>query len=259
MFIQPFVVLLMVFVIATQGREIDVNWGIDTWPQASISISMGDTVKWTWSDGSPHNIVSGSGRIDDGLFTSGALVAQLGYTFNFTFTTPGDFSYFCAQHSFMLAKITVNPTTSGSTSSPPSPTPQATMPTTATTTLPPFNVDCSTKTSSFECEAVRTCIFNFDKNKCRNKTCLESTQKPTCEALSGCKFNSTISICYEEGTDIPCSRYTQEKFCPPSRCLFESPMCFEEGSPPCTSFSTKEICLMYNETCAFGNASFFNL
>src|SRR4051812_18710164 len=66
----------------------------------SITINVGDTVRWTNLDPDRHTSTS-----SDGLWDSGEL-AQNG-TFAFTFTAPGTFNYYCARHSGMTGTITV--------------------------------------------------------------------------------------------------------------------------------------------------------
>jgi hypothetical protein len=66
---------------------------------ATVTIKVNDSVKWTWT-GANHTTTS-----SDGLWNSG--LHSTGFTFTNKFTTAGDFSYFCAQHTFMVGTITV--------------------------------------------------------------------------------------------------------------------------------------------------------
>lgn len=90
---------------------------------ASLTIAVGDTVTWTNMDTAPHTVTVSSGPVK---FASPTL--QKGETFTYTFTAPGTYSYYCAVHPDMMAKVIV--TGSGS-----SPTPPVT-PTTPTPTMP---------------------------------------------------------------------------------------------------------------------------
>ena len=69
----------------------------------SLTIHVGDTVKWTNMDGATHTTTSDSG--DPASWNSGPLVTNA--TFSFTFTTPGTYTYHCMIHPFMTGTITV--------------------------------------------------------------------------------------------------------------------------------------------------------
>ena len=67
---------------------------------ATITISVGTTVRWTNRDDIPHTVVS-----DDKIFKSKALDTDDQFTY--TFTKPGSYSYFCSVHPKMTAKVVV--------------------------------------------------------------------------------------------------------------------------------------------------------
>ena len=67
---------------------------------ASITVPVGATVRWTNADDIPHTVVS-----DDKTFKSRALDTD--EQFNYTFTKPGTYSYFCSIHPKMTGKIVV--------------------------------------------------------------------------------------------------------------------------------------------------------
>jgi plastocyanin len=69
----------------------DVTLGTMTFSPDDLTITLNDIVKWT-NTGTLHNVVA-----DDGSFTSGAL-SNLPWTFEHTFTTTGDFRYYCENH-----------------------------------------------------------------------------------------------------------------------------------------------------------------
>ncbi len=76
----------------------------------SISVRAGTTVMWTNDEASavPHTVTSGTPNAPSGMFDSGTL--NPGQTFQFTFTTPGTFAYFCRIHgAAMTGTITVTP------------------------------------------------------------------------------------------------------------------------------------------------------
>ena len=72
---------------------------------ASLTIPVGTTVIWKNTTGAPHTATSDDGSsFDSG--TANPIAAQ-GGTFQFTFTKAGTFTYHCAIHPFMKAKIIV--------------------------------------------------------------------------------------------------------------------------------------------------------
>lgn len=67
---------------------------------ASVSISQGDTVRWTNQDAVTHTVTS-----DDGLFDSGDL--DQGDTFTQVFQNAGTFKYHCTIHASMKGTVLV--------------------------------------------------------------------------------------------------------------------------------------------------------
>jgi len=82
----------------------DVTVKIDnfTFSPADLTITPGTTVTWVNNDDIPHTVVETAQT-----FRSKALDTDDKYSF--TFTTSGDFSYFCSLHPHMTGKITVKP------------------------------------------------------------------------------------------------------------------------------------------------------
>ena len=73
----------------------------------SITISIGDTVKWENPDSAAHTVTSGNiANGHDGIFDSGLFMA--GGTFEFTFDEAGTYDYFCMVHPWMIGEIIVN-------------------------------------------------------------------------------------------------------------------------------------------------------
>lgn len=68
--------------------------------QKVLTIAPGTTVTWVNKDEMPHTVTN-RGRV----FGSAAL--DTGESFSYTFATPGEFTYFCALHPFMIAKVVV--------------------------------------------------------------------------------------------------------------------------------------------------------
>lgn len=70
-----------------------------TFSPASVIVKVGTTVTWKNHDDIPHTIVSA------GKFRSKTLDTDDG--FSFTFTTAGDYKYFCSLHPHMTGMIKV--------------------------------------------------------------------------------------------------------------------------------------------------------
>jgi plastocyanin len=68
---------------------------------ATITVTAGTTITWTNKDGYSHTVTS-----DANLFNSGNIASN--GTFSFTFSTAGTYSYHCAIHASMTAKVVVN-------------------------------------------------------------------------------------------------------------------------------------------------------
>ena len=67
---------------------------------ATVTITVGGTVKWTNDGPSTHTVTA-----DDGSFDSGDL--SQGKTYSHTFQTAGTFAYHCSIHSSMTATVIV--------------------------------------------------------------------------------------------------------------------------------------------------------
>ncbi len=75
--------------------QVQVGQGGLKFTPANIMIQVGDTVQWNWA-ANGHSTTSGTSGNPDGMWDSG--VQNSGFTFSFTFTTAGTFSYFCTPH-----------------------------------------------------------------------------------------------------------------------------------------------------------------
>lgn len=77
---------------AGAAEMVEVVMQNDTFNPATITVPAGTTVVWTHQDGSePHTVTA-----DDGTFGSDDL--NLGDSFEFTFDTPGTYTYYCQHH-----------------------------------------------------------------------------------------------------------------------------------------------------------------
>jgi plastocyanin len=75
-----------------------------TFAPDSVTIAAGDTVRWTW-ESDFHSVTSGTSCTADGQFCSpdnmncgSAILNNTGFVYEFTFTQPGMYHYFCAAH-----------------------------------------------------------------------------------------------------------------------------------------------------------------
>jgi plastocyanin len=87
----------------------------------SFTISVGDTVRWTWDDDG-HSVTSGEPCTADGQFCSPddlncdqGILSDTGTIYEHTFAQVGAYSYFCASHCAfgMVGMVNVLPTPSG--------------------------------------------------------------------------------------------------------------------------------------------------
>ncbi len=85
----------------TQQSTVGINISNFAFSNTDLTVKAGTTVAWTNMDLVTHKIVS-----DDGTSFSSNNLAT-GEVFNFTFNTPGTFTYHCAIHPSMTGKITV--------------------------------------------------------------------------------------------------------------------------------------------------------
>jgi len=94
----------------TAQTTFDLDWFMGVPSQnVSISIEMGDTVRWTWTDEVPHSVTSEAGSQES--FDSGILTGN-GTQFSYTFTEMGINDYKCNVHPGMIGTITVEQTAS---------------------------------------------------------------------------------------------------------------------------------------------------
>jgi len=71
-----------------------------TFGPATLTVSLGATVTWVNNDDIPHTVVA-----TDRAFKSH--VMDTDEKFSFTFTKPGEYSYFCSLHPHMVGKVVV--------------------------------------------------------------------------------------------------------------------------------------------------------
>ncbi|RSK39703.1 T9SS type A sorting domain-containing protein [Mangrovimonas spongiae] len=84
----------------------NLNWetGFNS-PDSDLTIEVGDTVIWTWTDDLPHTVENDPDNSVES-FDSGFLTG-VGQSFSWTFTQVGVNDYICGVHSNMYGTITV--------------------------------------------------------------------------------------------------------------------------------------------------------
>jgi plastocyanin len=72
----------------------------------SVTIRVGDTVRWTWASDF-HSVTSGTSCAADGQFCSpdnmncdAMILNNTGFVYEYTFTQPGTYQYFCFLHCY---------------------------------------------------------------------------------------------------------------------------------------------------------------
>jgi plastocyanin len=88
---------------AQQTVEVQMLAGPVRFEPAEITISPGTTVTWITGSGS-HTTTS-----ETGVWDSGEQRLPVGESFTFTFTTPGEYDYYCTPHrdTGMVGKVIV--------------------------------------------------------------------------------------------------------------------------------------------------------
>jgi plastocyanin len=90
---------LQLAVTPARAQEIQVTIDNFTFSPVELKLKVGDTVTWTNHDDIPHTVVSA------GKFRSKTMDTDDKFTF--TFTSAGDYKYFCSLHPHMTGMIKV--------------------------------------------------------------------------------------------------------------------------------------------------------
>jgi plastocyanin len=93
------VAALSLYLGGAHADEIKVTIDNFTFNPAEVKVKVGDTVTWTNHDDIPHAVVSAGKYRSKTLDTDG--------TFSFTFTSAGDYKYFCSLHPHMTGTVKV--------------------------------------------------------------------------------------------------------------------------------------------------------
>lgn len=83
----------------SSGDVVDVTIDNFSFDESTVSVEVGDVVRWTNEQSVTHTVTSGDDLFDATL-SSGA-------TLGFTFDEPGSFPYFCAIHPSMTGTVEV--------------------------------------------------------------------------------------------------------------------------------------------------------
>ncbi len=84
------------------------QWEVLGETTANVTIKAGTTVTWQnhTEGGIPHDVVSGSGGTSNNKFPTSPVFSP-GGEYSYTFTTPGEYPFFCGIHPAMVGWITV--------------------------------------------------------------------------------------------------------------------------------------------------------
>jgi plastocyanin len=88
---------------SARAEEYKVTIDNFTFTPAQLTVKVGDTVTWTNHDDIPHTVVSA------GKYRSKTMDTD--DSFSFTFTTAGDYKYFCSLHPHMTGMVKVEQVT----------------------------------------------------------------------------------------------------------------------------------------------------
>ena len=90
--------------VTTKAKTVDVTRQISGCCD-DIDVSVGDTVKWTWGDGAPHNVAWTTNPSN--YASSGSLETGSGTTHEQVMDAEGTFAVVCDAHASMNHKINV--------------------------------------------------------------------------------------------------------------------------------------------------------
>ncbi len=96
--------ILIFFALPSHADTVDVSIENFNFVPQSITIDVGDAVRWTNNDGVAHTTTS-----EEGVWDSGNM--NQGDTFVFTFNSTGEYPYICTIHPFMTGTVTVETAT----------------------------------------------------------------------------------------------------------------------------------------------------
>ena len=80
----------------------------DLYQPSTTQVKVGDTVSWTNDDDTLHTVTSGSGTDENAGASFDSGMMGTGKIFEHTFTTAGEYPYFCIVHPDMIGKVIVS-------------------------------------------------------------------------------------------------------------------------------------------------------
>lgn len=96
----------------THTVKMGADNGLLKFEPSELTIKAGDTVKWVNNKLAPHNVVFDSSKMDSAVaskISHKSLLFSPGESFETSFDTPGEYSYYCEPHrgAGMAGKIIV--------------------------------------------------------------------------------------------------------------------------------------------------------
>jgi plastocyanin len=89
----------------SSGLEVAASIKLFMFSPEPLEVAAGTTVIWTNQDDIEHSVTSGAASMADGAFDSEFFTK--GQTYAFTFSQPGEYSYFCKRHPSMTGTVKV--------------------------------------------------------------------------------------------------------------------------------------------------------
>jgi plastocyanin len=87
------------------GPEVAASIKLFMFSPEPLEVDAGTTVVWTNQDDIQHSVTSGAAPMADGAFDSDFFTKD--QTYAFTFSQPGEYSYFCKRHPSMIGTVKV--------------------------------------------------------------------------------------------------------------------------------------------------------
>lgn len=107
-----FIIFALCFTLIQAQQTHEITWlmGISH-EDASVTIDVGDTVKWIWGEeGMPHSVISDDPDAPEDFGSD--ILTGMGSVYEYTFTEAATFDYNCGVHPAMMGTITVLPVAS---------------------------------------------------------------------------------------------------------------------------------------------------
>lgn len=142
-----------------------------------VVIGVNNTVEWINDDSASHTVTATSVPSGAQMFDSGNLAP--GQTFNYTFTVPGNYTYHCRYHPWMVGTVVVLAAGAAST-------------TTSTTTLSTTRVSSSTTSTAPPVMTITSTTVSTTSKATTSTTTSATT--PTTQSTSAATSSATSSM-----------------------------------------------------------------